>query len=132
IRDSVASRCLSDLVERGEVLSFPGRSSRSGSEFCDRPPPEHAYREPQASKKLRHHRAHATPLAALRGNAPLRNERGEYGGAVIHDWGVPLNTAEGAGWVSLAESRRRRRIPRSTKFEIDWYGSNRCRKAVPL
>jgi hypothetical protein len=36
---------------------------------------------------MAHHRTNAQPLADLRGNYPLRNPLGPYGGPVIHAWG---------------------------------------------
>ncbi len=87
IKGAVASACVSDLTRRGEVLPYPGRYSLGDSKFLDRPPFKHAYREPQPSQKLAHHRTNAQGLADLRGNEPLRNPRGPYGGPVIHAWG---------------------------------------------
>jgi RNA polymerase sigma factor (sigma-70 family) len=132
IKGNIASQCVSDLTQRGKVIKFPEERRRRLAEFPDRPPPKHVYREPQPSKQLARHRRNAGPLAELRGNSPLRNPNGPYGGPVIHDWGLPLNTAERRKPVRLDESGRRRLLPRSTKFEIDWYGGNRCRKAVPF
>jgi RNA polymerase sigma factor (sigma-70 family) len=43
--------------------------------------------EPKLSKEAGHHRTHASQLAALRGNYPLRNPKGPFGGPVIHAWG---------------------------------------------
>jgi len=43
----------------------------------------------ELSKQLHHHCHHAPKLAALRGNVPLRNPKGPYGGPVIHSWGHP-------------------------------------------
>jgi RNA polymerase sigma factor (sigma-70 family) len=40
--------------------------------------------EPELSKNLKHHQKQAITLAALRGNDPLRNPKGPYGGPVIH------------------------------------------------
>ena len=132
IKGNIASQCVSDLTQRGKVIKFPEERRRRLAEFRDRPPPKHAYREPRPSKQLARHHNNAASLAELRGNWPLRNPNGPYGGPVIHAWGLPLKTAEGPKGVRLTESRRTRLLPRSTKFEIDWYGRNRCRKAVPF
>jgi hypothetical protein len=43
-------------------------------------------REPKLPKNIGHHRIHCHRLADLRGNYPLRNPRGPYGGPVIHAW----------------------------------------------
>ena len=48
-----------------------------------------SYKPKELSKQLDHHRQHASRLAALRGNVPLRNPKGPYGGPVIHSWGRP-------------------------------------------
>jgi RNA polymerase sigma factor (sigma-70 family) len=86
IRGDIASECISDLVGRGQVTGFPGERARRWVEFCDREPPKHVYREPQASRQLVRHRAHAPRLAALRGNEPFRREGGPYGGAIVISW----------------------------------------------
>lgn len=132
IRGNIASQCVSDLTQRGKVIKFPEERRRRLAEFRDRPPPKHIYREPRPSKELWRHWLKARGLANLRGNAPLRNPNGLYGGPVIHDWRRSLDTAEGPKRVRLTGSRRPRLLLRSTKFEIDWYGRNRCREAVPF
>jgi RNA polymerase sigma factor (sigma-70 family) len=70
IKGAVASACVGDLVERGQVIR-PEESSyaRSKLGFRDRLPPKHAYREPQPSRELLRHRAKARRLAALRGGS---------------------------------------------------------------
>jgi RNA polymerase sigma factor (sigma-70 family) len=88
IKGSVASECISELAGRGKVIRFPGRGyTRTEPGFRDRPPPQHAYRQPEPSNEIGHHRRNASRLADLRANASLRNSRGLYGGPVIHDWG---------------------------------------------
>ena len=63
ITGSVASECISDLVNRGKVVRVPGRAyARTEPGFRDRSPPKHAYREPQPSNEIQRHRANATPL----------------------------------------------------------------------
>jgi len=131
-KGAVAAICVSDLTSRGDILPFPRRYSWGDESFRDSPPPKHIYLEPELSKQFARHRKHAAALAELRGNSPLRNPNGPYGGPVIHAWGLPLKMAEGPKGVRLTESRRTRLLPRSTKFEIDWYGRNRCREAVPF
>ena len=90
IKGIAAAICVADLTKRGDprvTIRHPEQSARRGEAFCDRGPPRHIYREPAPSLKLGHHRAKASHLASLRGNAPLRNCRGPYGGPVIHAWG---------------------------------------------
>ena len=88
IRGIIASECLSDLTKRGEVIRHPGERTRGwAADFRDREPPKHTYREPKPSREILHHRANASRLADLRGNEPLRNPRGPFGGSVIHGWG---------------------------------------------
>jgi RNA polymerase sigma factor (sigma-70 family) len=89
LKGAIAAICISDLTSRGDILPFPGRYSWGDADFRDTPPPKHAYREPLPSNELRHHRKHAAALAELRGNEPLRNPKGPYGGPVIHSWGRP-------------------------------------------
>jgi RNA polymerase sigma-B factor len=87
IKGAVASACISDLTQRGDVLTSPRTYSWGDPTFRDTPPPQHAYCEPKLSRKIIHHRANAQCLADLRGNYPLRNPLGPYGGPVIHAWG---------------------------------------------
>jgi RNA polymerase sigma factor (sigma-70 family) len=89
IKGIIASECISDLTKRGEATRLPGEHTRREVDFRDREPPRHAYWEPKPSRKILHHRANASRLADLRGNKPLRNPRGPYGGPVIHGWGRP-------------------------------------------
>ena len=84
-----AALCIADLTKRGDprvVMKQPDQSARSGEAFRDRDPPKHEYREPQLSRQAAHHIANASKLADQRGGEPLRNERGSYGGPVIHEW----------------------------------------------
>jgi hypothetical protein len=83
----IASECLSDLTKRGEAIRLPGEHTRREVDFRDREPPKHTHWEPKPSRKILHHRANASRLADLRGNEPLRNPRGPYGGPVIYGWG---------------------------------------------
>ena len=89
IKGIIASECLSDLTKRGEAIRLPGEHTRREVDFRDREPPKHTHWEPKPSRKILHHRANASRLADLRGNKPLRNPRGPYGGPVIHGWGRP-------------------------------------------
>jgi RNA polymerase sigma factor (sigma-70 family) len=89
IKGGIASACISDLTQRGKVIRFPIERTRHYAEFRDREPPKHIYQEPIPTRQLLHHRKHAPRLAALRGNEPLRNPKGPYGGPVIHGWGRP-------------------------------------------
>ena len=85
IKGSQASRCISDLTQRGKVIRFPVERTRRFVEFRDREPPKHIYREPIPAREIVHHRANAPRLSELRGNAPLRTTRDL--GPVIHQWG---------------------------------------------
>ena len=87
IKGIVSSQCLSDLTKRGKVIRLPGEGARREVDFRDREPPKHTYAEPRPSRQLLHHRSNASRLAELRGNEPLRNQRGPFGGPVIHGWG---------------------------------------------
>jgi RNA polymerase sigma factor (sigma-70 family) len=87
IRGIITSECLSDLTKRGEVIRHPRQHTRRTVDFRDREPPKHTCWEPKPSREILHHRANASRLADLRGNEPLRNPRGPYGGPVIHGWG---------------------------------------------
>ena len=87
VKGTIASRCISELTQRGKVIRFPAERTRRLAEFRDREPPKHVYREPEASRKMIHHRANAPKLAALRGGQPIRNANGRYGGPIIHQWG---------------------------------------------
>lgn len=87
IKGATASQCISDLTRRGKVIRFPTERTRRFAEFKDREPPNHSYREPQATRQLIHHRGNAPRLAELRGGGPLRRVGGPYGGPVIHTWG---------------------------------------------
>jgi hypothetical protein len=86
IRGIITSECLSDLTKRGKVIRPPGEHTRRTVDFRDTEPPKHTHWEPKPSREILHHRANACRLAALRGNEPLRNPRGPYGGPVIHSW----------------------------------------------
>ena len=86
IKGIAAAICVADLTKRGDprvTIRQPEQYARSEAAFCDRAPPKHAYREPQPSREITHHRANASRLSDLRGNKPLRS-RGL--GPVIHDW----------------------------------------------
>jgi RNA polymerase sigma factor (sigma-70 family) len=87
IKGIITSECLSDLTKRGKVIRLPGEHTRRTVEFRDKEPPKHTTGEPKPSREIIHHRANASRLAALRGNEPIRNARGPYGGPVIHSWG---------------------------------------------
>ena len=87
IKGSLASRCISDLTQRGKVIRFPVERTRRFTEFRDREPPKHIYREPIRAREIVHHRANAPRLSELRGNVPLRTTRDL--GTVIHQWGRP-------------------------------------------
>jgi RNA polymerase sigma-B factor len=87
IKGIIASECLSDLTKRGEAIRLPGEHTRREVDFRDREPPKHTHGKPKPSRRILHHRAHASRLAELRGKEPLRNARGPYGGPVIHGWG---------------------------------------------
>jgi Sigma-70, region 4 len=87
IKGLMASFTVVDLVSRGNTIRFPVERTQQWADFRDREPPKHIYCEPKPSRELAHHRAKASYLAALRGNAPLRNSRGPYGGPLIHAWG---------------------------------------------
>jgi RNA polymerase sigma-B factor len=89
VRGTIASRCISELTQRGKVIKFPAERARRFAEFRDREPPKHVYRDPEPSRKMIHHRANASQLAALRGRQPIRNVRGTYGGPIIHQWWQP-------------------------------------------
>ena len=89
IKGLMASATVVDLVSRGNISRFPVERTQQWADFRDREPPKHTYREPKPSREVAHHRAKASHLAAFRGNAPLRNMRGPYGGPVIHAWGRP-------------------------------------------
>jgi RNA polymerase sigma factor (sigma-70 family) len=89
IKGIIASECISDLTKREEAIRLPGEHTRREVDFRDREPPKHGHLEPKPSRKILHHRANASRLADLRGNKPLRNPRGPYGGPVIHGWGRP-------------------------------------------
>jgi len=70
IKGAITSACLSDLVGRGKVTRSLSRSyARSEPGFRGRPPTQHAYRQPQPSNELRHHRSNASRLATLRGGS---------------------------------------------------------------
>lgn len=58
-------------------------------DFQDTEPPKHLYCDPKLSRQIYRHRLLAPHLAELRGGAPIRNERGRYGGPVIHAWRRP-------------------------------------------
>ena len=90
IKGIAAAVCVADLTKRGDprvIIRQPEQYARSGAALCDRPPPTHTYREPKPSREIVHHRANAIGLAGVRGGEPFRNERGPYGGPVIHTWG---------------------------------------------
>jgi hypothetical protein len=91
IKGVAASLCIADLTKRGDnrtVIRFPvERTRRWDAEFRDSQPPRHEYREPPPSREVAHHFVHARCLAEQRGNNPLRNPNGPYGGPVIHSWG---------------------------------------------
>ena len=89
IKGIIASECISDLTKRGEAIRLPREHTRREVDFRDREPPKHTPWEPKPSRKILHHRTNASRLADLRGNEPLRNPRGPYGGPVIHGWGRP-------------------------------------------
>jgi RNA polymerase sigma factor (sigma-70 family) len=83
-----------DIAARGEdarrtVDLNAGSGCLFDLTFRDRRPPKHTHWEPKPSRKILHHYANASRLADLRGNKPLRNPRGPYGGPVIHGWGRP-------------------------------------------
>ena len=74
---------------RARAIRHPEQRALSRAAFCDRPLPKHVYCEPKPSEEVGHHRANAPRIAELRGNEPLRNPCGPYGGPVIHAWGRP-------------------------------------------
>jgi len=87
IRGIITSECLSDLTKRGEVIRHPREHTRRWAEFRDKEAPKHICFELRPSREILHHRANASRLAGLRGNEPIRNASGPYGGPVIHSWG---------------------------------------------
>jgi RNA polymerase sigma factor (sigma-70 family) len=74
-------------TRRGVIIRFPVERTRRSKGFCDREPPKHVYHEPETSRKIVHHRVHASRLAASRGGKSIRNARGPYGGPIIHQGG---------------------------------------------
>ena len=65
IRGDQTSEAIADLTTRGKFISS-AHQPRRWTDFKDREPPKHAYREPQPSQEIIHHRKYAPRLAALR------------------------------------------------------------------
>ena len=86
--------CVSDLTQRGDVLPFRGRYARGDATFRDSPPQKHAYREPELSAKIVHHRTNAWRLADLRGNEPLKESARSIWWASNSWMGAPMTPAQ--------------------------------------